>query len=41
MLRQSSWIHGNSLTVESPQNLSSITHFGWGNDLRFIPGKAS
>jgi hypothetical protein len=41
MLRHASWTHGNSLTVETPNNLTSITHFGWGIDLRFIPGKSS
>ena len=41
MLKQASWTHGNSLTVETPQNLSSITHIGWGTELRFSPGKSS
>jgi hypothetical protein len=41
MLRHASWTHGNSLTVETPQNLDSIFHHGWGIDLFFIPGKAS
>jgi len=41
MLKQASWTHGNSLTVETPQNLSSITHIGWGTELRFASGKSS
>jgi hypothetical protein len=41
MLKQASWIHGNSLTVETPRNLSSIVHIGWGTELRFGPGKSS
>jgi uncharacterized protein DUF6623 len=41
MLRQASWTHGNSLTVETPPNLASIVHIGWGTILRFIPGKSS
>jgi hypothetical protein len=41
MLRQASWTHGNSLTVETPENLASILHRGWGTELRFIPGKSS
>src|SRR5436190_23702344 len=41
MIRQASWIHGNALTVESPQNLAYIGHHGWGTDLGFKPGKDS
>jgi hypothetical protein len=41
MLKQASWTQGNSLTVETPQNLASIVHMGWGTELRFIPGKSS
>ena len=41
MLKQASWTHGNSLTVETPQNLASIIHIGWGTELRFVPGKSS
>lgn len=36
-----SWVHGNAVTVESPQNFTSVGHFGWGGDMRFAPGKAS
>lgn len=35
------WTHGNSLFVETPANLQSINHFGWGTDLFFTPGKDS
>ena len=38
---QASWIHGNAVTVEDPQNLSSVITRGWGVDLTFSPGKAS
>lgn len=41
MLKQASWTHGNSLTVETSQNLASIIHIGWGTELRFVPGKSS
>jgi hypothetical protein len=36
-----SWVHGNALTVESPENLSRVGHFGWGADLAIQPGKSS
>ena len=36
-----SWVHGNALTVESPENLARVGHFGWGADMAIIPGKAS
>jgi hypothetical protein len=41
MAKYASWIHGNALTVESPQNLSGIVHFGWGTDMRMPPDQAS
>jgi hypothetical protein len=25
-----SWVHGNALTVETPENLAGVGHFGWG-----------
>jgi len=36
-----SWVHGNALTVESPENLSRVGHYGWGADMLIQPGKAS
>jgi hypothetical protein len=36
-----SWVHGNALTVESPENFRGIGHYGWGADLSPRPGKAS
>src|SRR4051812_14074034 len=41
MALYASWVHGNALTVESPQNLARVGHFGWGADMAIIPGKAS
>jgi hypothetical protein len=38
---QASWIHGNALTVENPENLNRIGHFGWGADMQVKHGKAS
>jgi hypothetical protein len=36
-----SWVHGNALTVENPENLNRVGHFGWGADMSVKPGKAS
>lgn len=36
-----SWVHGNALTVESPENLARVGHFGWGADMAIRPGKGS
>jgi hypothetical protein len=36
-----SWVHGNALTVESPENLNRVGHFGWGADMSVKPGQAS
>jgi len=36
-----SWVHGNALTVESPENLDRNGHFGWGADMQVKPGKSS
>lgn len=36
-----SWVHGNALTVESPENLNRVGHFGWGADMSVKPGKES
>jgi len=36
-----SWVHGNALTVESPENLSRVGHYGWGADMLIESGKAS
>ena len=41
MALYASWIHGNAVTVESPENFVLVGHFGWGGDMQFIPGKAS
>jgi hypothetical protein len=41
MALYASWIHGNALTVESPQSLSGFGHFGWGTDMRMPPDQAS
>ena len=41
MKMHASWIHGNGLTVESPENLNRIGHFGWGADMSVKPGKSS
>ncbi len=34
-----SWVHGNALTVESPENLTQIGHYGWGSELLIKPGR--
>jgi uncharacterized protein DUF6623 len=36
-----SWVHGTALTVEQPENLSHVGHYGWGADMRIVPGKSS
>ena len=41
MLKQASWTHGNSVTVETPSNLSFVRPRGWGTELGFVPGKSS
>ena len=41
MALQASWIHGNALTVEAPQNLDRVGHYGWGADMAIKPGKDS
>jgi hypothetical protein len=41
MALHASWVHGNALTVESPGNLASVGHFGWGGDMMIIPGRSS
>ncbi len=41
MNSQASWIHGNALTVEQPENLSRVGHFGWGADMAIVAGKSS
>jgi hypothetical protein len=35
------WVHGNILTVENPENLRRVGHFGWGADMQVAPGKSS
>lgn len=41
MALHASWVHGNAVTVENPENLTRVGHFGWGGELHFKPGKAS
>ncbi|ADB38697.1 DUF6623 family protein [Spirosoma linguale] len=41
MAIHASWIQGNALTVESPELLNRIGHFGWGADMSLKPGKGS
>jgi hypothetical protein len=41
MAGYASWTHGNALTVESPENLSRVGHFGWGADMAVNPGKGT
>jgi len=41
MTLHASWIHGNALTVENPENLDRIGHFGWGADMSVQAGKGS
>lgn len=41
MALYASWTHGNALTVENPENLAKVGHFGWGADMLVQPGKAS
>jgi hypothetical protein len=36
-----SWVHGNALTVENPENLDRVGHFGWGADMVMKNGKSS
>lgn len=38
MAMYASWVHGNALTVESPENLERVGHFGWGADMVTKPG---
>ena len=41
MVKYASWIHGNTLSVETPENLASIIHTAYATILRFLPGKSS
>jgi hypothetical protein len=41
MALHASWVHGNAVTVESPENLARVGHFGWGGDMAINPGKSS
>lgn len=41
MAMQAVWTHGNALTIENPENLSSAMRFGWGTDVTMQAGKGS
>jgi hypothetical protein len=41
MTLHASWVHGTALTVEQPENLNRVGHFGWGADMGIVPGKSS
>ncbi|MFB9394169.1 DUF6623 family protein [Streptomyces coeruleoprunus] len=41
MALHASWVHGNAVTVESPEVLARQGHFGWGGDMEILPGKSS
>jgi hypothetical protein len=36
-----SWVHGNALTVESPEKLERVGHFAWGADMQIKAGQSS
>jgi hypothetical protein len=38
MALTATWVHGNALTVETPDNCAAIHHQGWGTDLLIKPG---
>ena len=35
-----SWVHGNAITVENPENLERLGHYGWGGDMQVKHGKS-
>jgi hypothetical protein len=41
MALHASWVHGNAVSVESPEKCRRVGHFGWGGDFSLIPGKGS
>lgn len=41
MALHASWVHGNAVQVESPENFASVGHYGWGGDAALNPGKNS
>lgn len=41
MVMHASWIHGNALTVETPEHLARVGHYGWGADMAIMSGQAS
>ena len=41
MALYASWVHGNVITVEAPENLDRVGHYGWGGDMAIKPGKDS
>jgi hypothetical protein len=41
MALHASWVHGNAVQVESPENFVSVGHYGWGGDASLTPGKGS
>ncbi len=36
MTMHASWVHGNALTVETPEHLAHVGHFGWGADMAIL-----
>jgi Family of unknown function (DUF6623) len=41
MALHASWIHGNAVRVETPENFKSIRPIGSGTDLEFVPSRLS
>jgi hypothetical protein len=41
MSLHASWVHGNAVSVESPQNCRQTGHYGWGGDFSLTPGSSS
>lgn len=39
MTLHATWVHGNAVAIENPENLASIGHFGWGTQVGVKPGK--
>jgi hypothetical protein len=41
MALHASWVHGNAVQVERPENFVSVGHYGWGGDAALKPGQGS